>query len=354
MNAFRLSVILASFAFTGCTCGEKQAAPQPGPSELDYAVETKLKDLRVKDNGNQFLAVYKETTVHPNGTHTKRTYEEPIDAADFEDLKNSIGMCVKSKPMGKTWDEANYTPHACGMTFVGNKRYGHWSRRSDGTRFWEWYGKYAFMSSLFFPRSYYGSGFYIRYGWYNNYYSHYRRGSIWYGPSARPWYGSRGYVSRSYLRSTYYGRNRGYSRYNSRISSRARTLRARSGRKTYRQRMRTRTSTRYQRNSSRYSNRRSNTGRRSNVNRNTTRQRSRTYNPNRNRKSNRYNTNRRQRNSNRYNRTHQRREHQQKRSVQQRNRYQRNSSRYNKPTRRTPTRRTPTRSRSRSRSRSRR
>lgn len=61
--------------------------------------------------------------------------------------------------------------------YVGNEKYGRWSQR-NGTSFWEFYGQYAFMSSMFrmatYPvrRSYYDD-------WRGNYYG---TGRGYYGP----------------------------------------------------------------------------------------------------------------------------------------------------------------------------
>lgn len=71
-----------------------------------------------------------------------------------------------------------------GGHLVGNPRYGNWQRGSSGSSFWVFYGQYALMSHLFFPRRYsYNS-------WYGN------RGWSYYGNVGRRYYGSRADTAR--------------------------------------------------------------------------------------------------------------------------------------------------------------
>jgi hypothetical protein len=86
-----------------------------------------------------------------------------------------MGMELASKKDGKltkTVAPPGYT------NYVGNEKYGHWVQR-DGGSFWEFYGKYAFFSSMFrmtmFP---------IRYSYWNDYHrNYYGYGRGYYGPS---------------------------------------------------------------------------------------------------------------------------------------------------------------------------
>ena len=52
---------------------------------------------------------------------------------------------VPAEPTPKGAEEAHYPP---AYHYVDNPRYGHWQRRSDGSQFWEFYGKYAMFSHL--------------------------------------------------------------------------------------------------------------------------------------------------------------------------------------------------------------
>jgi hypothetical protein len=82
-----------------------------------------------------------------------------------------------------------------GMAYVGNSKYGEWKEDGSGDRFWSWYGKYAFFSSLFFfPPSYYS------YNAWNGWNSGYRNTQPYFGQTKDgfPQYGTSGsYVKQS-------------------------------------------------------------------------------------------------------------------------------------------------------------
>lgn len=79
--------------------------------------------------------------------------------------------------------------------YVGNERYGHWVNR-NGSSFWEFYGRYAFMSSMFNMFTYP-----VRRSYWNDYRdNYYGRGRSYYGPSTG---GSNMYGTKSkYAKST--------------------------------------------------------------------------------------------------------------------------------------------------------
>ena len=83
--------------------------------------------------------------------------------------------------------------------YVGNPQYGQWVQR-DGGSFWEFYGKFAFMSSMFNMFTYP-----VRRSYYDDYRGNYygRRG--YYGPrtSGRSYYGTNSDFNRSRTNSTW-------------------------------------------------------------------------------------------------------------------------------------------------------
>jgi outer membrane murein-binding lipoprotein Lpp len=63
----------------------------------------------------------------------------------------------------------NADDFGAGSQLVGNPNYGSWQSGSGGS-FWQWYGQYAFFSSLFHRPIYYSSwGRYRDYSYYNDY-----------------------------------------------------------------------------------------------------------------------------------------------------------------------------------------
>lgn len=106
----------------------------------------------------------------------------PVSEREYEKYANYLGMVIASKSANGKISNDKYAP---GYQYVGNSRYGHWRTDSHGSSFWEWYGKYAMMSSIFgmFNRPVY------RNDW-NSYNDYRRRGAPYYGDGS--FYGSRG------------------------------------------------------------------------------------------------------------------------------------------------------------------
>jgi len=114
----------------------------------------------------------KETYFHKyileeNG-ETKETGWEKVNASFYDANLEFLGMAILAKPYG-TFEKDSLTQAAPpGMAYVGNSKYGEWKQDNKGDRFWSWYGRYAFFSSLFFfPPSYYSYNSWN--GWNNNY-----------------------------------------------------------------------------------------------------------------------------------------------------------------------------------------
>lgn len=104
----------------------------------------------------------------------------------FDKHKEDLGMEIVSKKDGvlsKKVAPAGYS------NYIGNEKYGRWNN-SGGSSFWEFYGKYAMLSSMFRMTMYP-----VSYGMYGGYRSY--RGNSYYG-SAGQTYGTRGnYTSKT-------------------------------------------------------------------------------------------------------------------------------------------------------------
>ena len=153
----------------------------------------------------------------------------PVGERFFEANLNNMGMEIAAKNAeGKVTKSVG--PPGYGA-YVGNDRYGRWVQR-DGGSFWEFYGKFALMNSMFNMMTYPA-----RRSYWNDY-----RGS-YYG-TGRSYYGPRGTDGR-YA----YGTN---SKYNS-TSNRSSKWSSNSANNSFKQRVRSST-TRSSKSGSRYSN----------------------------------------------------------------------------------------------------
>lgn len=101
----------------------------------------------------------------------------PVDENFFKANLDNMGMEIAAKGEdGKV--TKGVSPPGYGA-YVGNQKYGHWVQR-DGGSFWEFYGKFALMNSMFHMMTYPAR---------RSYYDDYRGG--YYG-TGRGYYGPRG------------------------------------------------------------------------------------------------------------------------------------------------------------------
>lgn len=128
-----------------------------------------------------------------------------VSDAFFDKHMDDMGMEIAFKKDGKV--EKKTAPPGY-SNYVGNEKYGQWRSDNSGNSFWAFYGRYAFMSSMFNMMTY---PYYRSH--YNNYYGSYYR-------SGRPYYGPRN-SSGAYAYGTSSARNKSRStaRWNSRSNS---------------------------------------------------------------------------------------------------------------------------------------
>lgn len=104
-----------------------------------------------------------------------------VSSSFFKKNTDNMGMTLAYKD---STGKISKIPSPPGYNnYVGNSRYGHWG----GGGFWQFYGQYMFMSSMFHMMSP------ISYGGYNNYRSNYYGRRPYYGSTTngRPQYGTR-------------------------------------------------------------------------------------------------------------------------------------------------------------------
>ncbi len=128
--------------------------------------------------------------------------------------ENNMGMEIASKKDGKVSKEV---APAGFSNYVGNEKYGQWKQRSDGSSFWEFYGKYAMMTTLFSALT----GPMI----YRSHYMDYR--SNYYG-TGRPYYGRTSSGGYAYGTRSSYMRKSNPSFYNRRSSKSSWSSKSRS------------------------------------------------------------------------------------------------------------------------------
>jgi len=133
----------------------------------------------------------------------KNTDWHPVGESFFKANLNNMGMEIAAKGAdGKV--TKGVSPPGYGA-YVGNEKYGRWSQGSGGS-FWEFYGKYALMSSMFNMMAYPVG----RSSWGNYRSSYYGTGRSYYGPTGsdgRSAYGTNSKYNSSTSRSSKWSNN---------------------------------------------------------------------------------------------------------------------------------------------------
>lgn len=157
-----------------------------------------------------------------------------VSAAFFQQNENNLGMELASKKNGVIQKEVAPAGYS---QYVGNEQYGRWVQR-DGGSFWEFYGKYALLSSVFnmFAMP-------ARYSYWNDYDRYYR--------GRDPYYGGGYYGTRSYTSNTDRGKSSTWGKQPSSFKQQVRSRVSQSS-STTNSRNRTSTSSRTTRSSNRY------------------------------------------------------------------------------------------------------
>lgn len=191
-----------------------------------------LHDMDYDEPRNAYMHQYKLLVDKPEQDTVVEELTEWQDVSDDYFIKHqeNMGMEIVSKRDGKVTKAVSPPGYS---NYVGNEKYGQWVQR-DGGSFWEFYGKYMFLSSMFRMAT-----FPVHYGYYNDYRNNYYR-------TGTPYYGSHG--QRTYGTTSDYNRTNSKTRWNSKSTSFKQSVRNRVARSTYSKR-----NPRASRNQSRYS-----------------------------------------------------------------------------------------------------
>ncbi len=194
-----IAIIFFFISFRGCKDNDKstQQADRQQTTYTKSPVDNLIRDLSSEQNftiilfdmdyvesSNEYKHKYNVIVDRPDSVYTKESDWLVVGSVFFNANVDNMGMELASKKDGKL----NKIAAPAGYSnYIGNEKYGQWKER-DGSSFWEFYGKYAFMSSMFrmamFP---------VHYSYWNNYNSnYYGRGRSYYGPTnnGRQMYGT--------------------------------------------------------------------------------------------------------------------------------------------------------------------
>jgi len=189
-----LGILLVFFIFKTCrnnesdTFGEKRSRSQTmQKSPVDELIKELsdeqnfsiiLFDMDASESGTDYKHRYNILIERPDTILKQKTNWIPVSDIFFSQHINDMGMEIASKKDGKLTKQAVPAGY---NHYVGNHKYGHWVEK-NGSSFWEFYGKYALISSMLNMVTY-------RRSYWDDY-----RGGGYYGGS-RGYYGSRGNAS---------------------------------------------------------------------------------------------------------------------------------------------------------------
>ncbi len=203
-------ILLFTSILTGCISSNSQYEYQKSPVDILIrdlsnvnSFSIILHDMDYDERNDIFKHCYNVIIESPDTILSKKTDWVAVSQSFFDANKDNMGMEIASKKDGKVSKVAAPAGYS---NYVGNEKYGQWVQR-DGGSFWEFYGKYAFMSSMFrmamFP---------VRYSYWNDYNRNYYN----YG---KPYYGSTSNGQRMYGTNSSYSKANGSSAWNSKPSS---------------------------------------------------------------------------------------------------------------------------------------
>jgi len=160
---------------------QSQAVPQKSPVDVlirDLSAEQNfsiiLYDMDYDEAKKQYKHQYNVLLEKADTVEAKTTEWLPVSSTFFNQNAENMGMELASKKDGKVSKVAAPAGYS---NYVGNEKYGQWKER-DGNRFWEFYGKYAFMTSMFRMAT-----FPVGYSTWNDYNSNYYGRRSYYGPT---------------------------------------------------------------------------------------------------------------------------------------------------------------------------
>jgi len=186
-------VFLSFMSLLLTACGSNERAFVKSPvDELIQKLDKEptftivLFDMDMEDNmmSDKFYHQYKIITEKDSQLQTRLTEKMQVSEEFFWKNENNMGMELASKT--KDGKISKVASPAGFNNYVGNQQYGQWRTGSNGDSFWEFYGKYAMMSSIFGMMS-----SPIRRYDYDDYHRNYRGSQPYYGGTAgRPMYGT--------------------------------------------------------------------------------------------------------------------------------------------------------------------
>lgn len=191
MNRIRLTLLLPLLLLLLSSCIGPKRTPLDEVVDRykEYPdVSVTLEDMQ-KVGGLLPLYYHKYNVVYGDASGGQLTTDTTdwikVKSGFYKQYADDLGMTLVSRNDGGKLDT---TPKPAGYQYVGNEKYGQWRSDSHGGSFWEFYGKWMFMSTMFNMMS----GPSISRGYYDDYRSNWSSGRRWYGTAGQRQFGTGG------------------------------------------------------------------------------------------------------------------------------------------------------------------
>jgi hypothetical protein len=153
MVTLRKFILVAFFLSIVSACGKKEFEKNPVDQMIVQLDKEKtysiiLFDMDIQEEGfsEHYKHKYKIITQKDSTPQERITDWQNVSENFFAKHQNDLGMELAAKTadgkVSKVASPAGYS------NYVGNPQYGQWTTGSNGNSFWEFYGKYAMMSSM--------------------------------------------------------------------------------------------------------------------------------------------------------------------------------------------------------------
>lgn len=148
-TVYILGLVLALSACSSSPVEKMKAELDAYPEYTVILDDMKEEGLLFKDFYHRYKIVYAEPAPGNRDSliyNTRKTDWQEVNESYFRESEPYLGMALASRMPGGETINTEYPP---GYQYVGNERYGQWRTDASGNSFWEFYGKYAFMRSMF-------------------------------------------------------------------------------------------------------------------------------------------------------------------------------------------------------------
>jgi hypothetical protein len=106
-----------------------------------------LADMNIEGNFfPQYYHKYKIVTLADSIPVSQETDWLRVSEDQYRSNENNLGMVLLRKGNDGRLQDTVIPP---GYQYVGNDQYGRWRTDASGNSFWEWYGKYAMLQTVF-------------------------------------------------------------------------------------------------------------------------------------------------------------------------------------------------------------